>query len=62
MITSSGEVKAVLQDIKSYEEMQQSLVLLKILTQSTQSLQRKRFKPIKKAFTKLRFLLNSFSP
>ena len=31
IITQNGEAKAVLQDIKKYEEMQESLALLKIL-------------------------------
>jgi len=32
IITQNGESKAVVQDIKSYENLQNSLALLKILT------------------------------
>ena len=34
IITQNGEAKAVVQDIKSYENMQNSLHLLKLLVQS----------------------------
>jgi len=34
IITQNGEAKAVIQDIKSYEELQNSLSLLKLIVQS----------------------------
>ncbi|TXS91916.1 type II toxin-antitoxin system Phd/YefM family antitoxin [Parahaliea maris] len=39
VITQHGEAKAVLQDIVSYEQTQESLALLKMLAQSSQSIQ-----------------------
>lgn len=54
VITQHGEAKAVLQDIATYEQTQESLALLKILAQSTKSLQEGRSKPIKQAFTDIR--------
>ncbi len=54
VITQHGEAKAVLQDIASYEQTQESLAMLKMLAQSTKSLQEGRTKPVKKAFTDIR--------
>lgn len=54
VITRHGEAKAVLQDIASYEQTQESLALLKVLAQSAQSLQEGRSKPVKKAFADIR--------
>jgi len=54
VITQHGEAKAVLQDIASYEQTQESLALLKMLAQSTKSIQEGRTKPLKKAFADVR--------
>ncbi len=54
VITQHGEAKAVLQDIASYEQTQESLALLKMLAQSTKSIQEGRTKPLKKAFGDVR--------
>lgn len=54
IITQNGEAKAVLQDIKSYEEMQESLALLKILSLSTKSKDQKKYKSIENSFTDIR--------
>ena len=54
VITQNGEAKAVLQDIKSYEEMQESLALLKILSMSTKSKDKKKYKAIENSFTDIR--------
>jgi prevent-host-death family protein len=50
IITQNGEAKAVVQDIKSYEQTQESLALLKILAQSTANLDKGRFKAASKSF------------
>ena len=44
IITQNGEAKAVLQNIRDYEQTQESLALLKILAQSNQSLKKKKSK------------------
>lgn len=54
VITQRGEAKAVLQDIASYEQTQESLALLKMLAQSSKSVQEGRSKPVKKAFADIR--------
>jgi prevent-host-death family protein len=54
VITQNGEAKAVLQDIKSFEEMQESLALLKILALSTKSKDQKKYKSIDDSFNDIR--------
>lgn len=54
VITQHGEAKAVLQDIASYEQTQESLALLKMLAQSSKSIREGRSKPVKKAFADIR--------
>jgi prevent-host-death family protein len=54
VITQHGEAKAVLQDIASYEQTQESLALLKMLAQSSKCIQEGRSKPVKKAFADIR--------
>ena len=54
VITQHGEAKAVLQDITSYEQMQESLALLKMLAQSSKSIREGRSKPVKSAFADVR--------
>jgi len=54
VITQHGEAKAVLQDIASYEQTQESLALLKMLAQSSKSIRENRSKPVKKAFADIR--------
>ena len=57
VITQHGEARAVLQDIASYEQTQESLALLKMLAQSSKSIQEGRSKPLKKAFANVRKLV-----
>ncbi|RUM64768.1 MAG: type II toxin-antitoxin system Phd/YefM family antitoxin [Sulfurospirillum sp.] len=40
IITQNGEAKAVIQDIKSYENLQNSLSLLKLIVQSEEDIRR----------------------
>lgn len=54
VITHNGEARAVLQDIESYEEMQDSLAMLKMLAMSTKSMIVGKGKPVKDAFTEIR--------
>lgn len=54
IITQNGEAKAVLQDIASYEEIQESLALLKILALSRKDLEAGRVEPVEKVFVDLR--------
>ncbi len=54
IITQNGEAKAVIQDIRVYEQTQDSLALLKILAQSTTNINKGSFKPAKKSFSDLK--------
>lgn len=54
VITQRGEAKAVLQDIVSYEQMQDSLALLKMLAQSSRNIRDGRSKPVNAAFANVR--------
>ena len=54
VITQNGEAKAVLQDVKIYEEMQESLALLKILALSTKSMEQKKYRPLESSFESIR--------
>lgn len=46
VITQNGEAKAVLQDVTSFEQTQETLALLKILALGNQQLARGRVTPI----------------
>lgn len=54
VISQHGKAKAVLQDIASNEQTQESLALLKMLAQSSKSIQADRSMPVKKAFADIR--------
>ncbi len=54
IITQNGEAKVILQDIKLYEQTQESLALLKILAMSNKSLKSGKTKPINQAFKNVR--------
>ncbi len=54
VITVHGEAKAVLQDIASYEQTQETLALLKMLALSTKSLEEGKVRPAGEAFADIR--------
>lgn len=54
IITQNGEAKAVLQDISSYEEMQETLALLKILALGNQQIAEGRVQPAADVIARLR--------
>ncbi|MBP7064072.1 type II toxin-antitoxin system Phd/YefM family antitoxin [Ferrovibrio sp.] len=54
IVTLHGEAKAVLQDIASYEQTQETLALLKVLALTTQQVEAGRIKPAKQAFASIR--------
>lgn len=54
IITQNGEAKVVVQDIRVFEQMQESLALLKILAISSQHQKQGRTKPLKKTFSDLK--------
>ncbi|MBT0960641.1 type II toxin-antitoxin system Phd/YefM family antitoxin [Denitromonas iodatirespirans] len=54
VITQNGEAKAVLQDVTSYEQTQETLALLKILALGQQDIDAGRVKPISDVVGRLR--------
>ena len=53
IVTQNGEAKVVVQDIRSYERMQETLALLKILTRSKQNIRRGNIKSLDNTFSSL---------
>jgi PHD/YefM family antitoxin component YafN of YafNO toxin-antitoxin module len=53
IITQNGKAKAIIQDIKLYEQNLESMALLKILAQSNASIKKGKIKPATKAFSDL---------
>ena len=54
IITQNGEAKVILQDVRIYEQLQESLALLKILALSNKSLNEGKVKIASKAFKDIR--------
>jgi prevent-host-death family protein len=54
IITQNGEAKAVIQDVASYEETQETLALLKILALGSQQVERGEVTPISDVAKRLR--------
>ena len=54
VITQNGKAKAVLQDVASFEETQETLALLKILAVGNQDLEEGRVKPVADVVARLR--------
>jgi len=54
IITQNGEAKAVLQDVASFEETQETLALLKILALGNQDVAAGKLKPVADVVARLR--------
>lgn len=54
VITQNGEAKAVIQDVASYEETQEILVLLKILALGNAEIEAGKVKPVADVVARLR--------
>jgi prevent-host-death family protein len=54
VITQNGEAKAVIQDVASYEETQETLALLKILALGNREIQAGKLKPVAEVVNRLR--------
>ena len=53
IITQKGEAGAVMQDMRSYEETQDTLALLKILALGHRQIEDCRFEPAREVFARL---------
>jgi prevent-host-death family protein len=54
VITQNGEAKAVLQDVGTYEETQETLALLKILALGSEQVAAGKLKPVGEVIKRLR--------
>jgi prevent-host-death family protein len=54
VITQNGEAKAVLQDVASFEQTQETLALLKILALGAQDVEAGRVRPVAEVVARLR--------
>jgi len=54
IITQNGEAKAVIQDVRSYEETRESLALLKILALGNEQIAKGQVSPIGDVLSRLR--------
>lgn len=53
-ITRNGEVKAIIQDIRSYEETQETLALLQILAMGDREIEAGDYRPAREVIEELR--------
>ena len=53
LVTQNGEAKLVVMDVKSYEEQEETLALLKILALGNREIERRRFRPADDIFAEL---------
>ncbi len=60
IITHNGEAKVVLQDVKVYENTQESIAFLKLLALSGSEIKKGKYKSIKNSFRDLDNRLNDF--
>lgn len=54
IITQNGEAKAVIQDVASYEETQETLALLKVLALGNQEIEAGKITPVADVIARLR--------
>ncbi len=60
VVTHNGEARVVVQDVRVYERQQQTLAMLKILAQSSQSFRKGRFTTLRQAFAHLKQRMQRF--
>ena len=54
VITQNGRARVIIQDLKSYEQTQETIAMLKIAAQGERAIEKKRFKSGRKAFSDMR--------
>lgn len=54
VITQNGEAKAVIQDVASYEQTQETLALLKVLALGNREVEAGKLKPVAEVVNRLR--------
>jgi len=53
VITQNGEAKAVLMDVREYDQIQQSMAMAKILALSARNIEEGKFTPMEDVFAEL---------
>jgi PHD/YefM family antitoxin component YafN of YafNO toxin-antitoxin module len=53
LITQNGEARLVVMDVKSYEEQEQAIALLQILTHGQREIAQSRHRPLAKVLSRL---------
>ena len=53
LITQNGEAKLVVMDVRSYEEQQETLALLKLLALGNREIEQGRFRPAAEVFSEM---------
>jgi prevent-host-death family protein len=53
LITQNGEAKLVVMDVRTYEEHEQTLALLKILALGNREIEKGRFRPVEDVFAEI---------
>ncbi|KGB93854.1 MULTISPECIES: type II toxin-antitoxin system Phd/YefM family antitoxin [Burkholderia] len=53
LITQNGEAKLVVMDVKSYEEHEETLALLKLLALGNREIDQRHFRPVEDVFADL---------
>lgn len=61
IITQNGEARAIIQDIATYEQTQETMALLKLLAQGKRSIEEARSRPFRGAIKDLRTRLAKIS-
>jgi prevent-host-death family protein len=61
VITQNGEAKVVVQDVRVYEQTQESMALLKILAMSNKNVREGKFKPPDQTFDELEKRMKAYS-
>jgi prevent-host-death family protein len=54
IITQNGRARVIVEDLRTYEETQESLAMLKVLAMGRQNVQDGKFKPVSQAFADVR--------
>jgi len=53
LITQNGEAKLVVMDVRSYEEHEETLAILKVLALGSREIEQGRFRPVDEVFADL---------
>ncbi|MCD4817266.1 MAG: type II toxin-antitoxin system Phd/YefM family antitoxin [Candidatus Cloacimonetes bacterium] len=61
ILTENGDAKVIVQNIKDYEQFQESIVMLKILALSNKNLQEGKYNQLKESFSSVRNRIQDYN-